>query len=144
MGVRINKSRKMSKTVRINREALTELGLGIADGLLAIGARSIELAGPNVPDAPPEGKGLIKTGSYDVYIKKKQVGGTATISRKDKSGIVLYSGYGFPARFNEVGTVHQPARPFFAPAFLQASREIQALVEPHVAARMAKVKDLPR
>lgn len=141
MAVRINSTRKMSKSVRINREALTALGLGIADGLIAVGQRALELSAPNVPDAPPEGAGLIKSGSYVVYINKKKVGGTATLRRTDKSGIVLYAGYGFPARFNELGTVHQAARPFWTPAFMQASREITELVKPHVAEHLRRVRD---
>jgi hypothetical protein len=139
MATRINKGRRMSKSVVINRAALTELGLGIADGLLEIGERAIELSRPNVPDAPPEGKGLVQSGSWVVYIDKKKVGGTATISRADKKGIVLYAGYGFPGRFNEIGTINQPARPFFAPAFLAAVRDITPTLKPHVAERLRRL-----
>lgn len=144
MATRINKSRKMSKSVRINRECLTELGRGIADGLMAVGERAISKAMPFIPDAPPEGKGLVQSGGFVVYIDKKKVGGNATIRREDKRGIVLYAGFGFPMRFYEMGTVHQPARPTFGPAFLEAAREITQLVEPHVRARLAHVRDLPR
>lgn len=140
MATRINKSGRTSKSVRINRAALTELGLGIADGLLAVGEQAIAQSQPNAPDQPPTGKGLVRTGSYVVYVNKKKVGGNATIRKSDKSGIVLYAGYGFPARFNEIGTIHQPARPFFTPAFMAAARELAAHVGPAVAERLRGVK----
>lgn len=140
MAIRTNSTGRKSKSVIINRAALTALQLGIADGFLAVGQQAVDNARPNVPDAPPYGKGLIRTGGYVVYAGKRKVGGNATISRVDKSGIVLYAGFGFPGRFQEMGTVHQPARPFFTPAFLAASRNLAELVRPSVAEHLRGVK----
>lgn len=142
MAVRRNTTGRVSKSVQINRAALTALGQGIADGLAAVGARTLELAAPNVPDEPPIGKGLVQSGSYVVYIQKKKVAGNATLARVDKKGIVLYVGFGFPGRFNEIGTIHQPARPFLSPAFVQAVSDITPTLRPHVAARLRAVRPL--
>lgn len=142
MAVRRNRGTKMSKSVRINREALTALGLGMADGLAAIGQRTLDIARPHVPDEPPLGQGLVETGGYVVYIEKKKVAGNATLSRVDKTGVVLYVGFDFPARFNEIGTVHQSARPFLSPAFAQAADDITATLEPFVADRLRAVRPL--
>lgn len=140
MAVRRNTGTRVSKSVHLNRAALTALGQGMADGLLAIGQRTLEIAHPNVPDEVPLEAGLIRKGSYVVYIEKKKVGGTATLSRVNKKGVVLYVGFPFPARFNEIGTVHQPARPFLSPAFAQAVADISATLKPHVAARLRSVR----
>ncbi len=140
MAVRVNRTKRVSKSVVINRAALTALGEGIADGLLAVGQRTLDLADPNVPDALPYGVGLVKTGAHVVYIRGKKVGGNATLRRVDKSGIVLYVGYGFPGRFQEEGTVNQPARPFLTPAILEATDNLAPTMEPHVAAKLRSVR----
>ncbi len=145
MAVRVNRTRRVSKSVIVNRAALTALGEGIADGLLAVGQRTLDLA--DVPDAPPYGVGLVKAGAYVVYIKGKKVGGNATLRRVDKSGIVLYVGFGSPdpkkapyARFQEMGTVKQPARPFLTPAFMEAYDDLVPTMKPPVAAKLRSVR----
>lgn len=138
MAARVNRSRRVSKSVIVNRAALTALGEGIADGLLAVGQRTLDVA--DVPDAPPYGVGLVKTGAYVVYIKGKKVGGNATLRRVDKSGIVLYAGFGFPGRFQEEGTVNQPASPFLTPAFMEATANLAPTIRPHVESKLKAVR----
>lgn len=72
-----------------------------------------------VPDQPLIGQGLVERGGFISYVYGKRVGGDA--DRKPKTlrvgkGTTVAVGYSFPARFNEMGTVHQPPRPFFLPA----------------------------
>jgi hypothetical protein len=110
----------MARTSRmvLNREALHELDLGMARGLERVAFEVLDRA--DVPDAPTFGEGLIGSGGWTSYVDGKKVGGT--VERKPKSfkvrgrGVSVAAGYPSPARFNEMGTVHQPARPFLAPA----------------------------
>jgi hypothetical protein len=140
MALRVNKSARRSKTVVLNRKALTALGEGIADGFIAVAERALELAAPNVPDAPPYGVGLVKTGAYVVYANGRKVGGKGSLRRKEKKGIVMYAGYGFPMHLYELGSVHQPPRPVFAPAFFQATRDITPTVKPFVQQALGQVR----
>lgn len=128
MAARVNTTGRVSKTVRLNRAALDAFYGQIADALAQVGKRAIEYTTPSVPDEPPIGAGLVRTGGYVVYVDGKKVAGNATISRQSKKGIVLYTGYGFPGRFNEIGTIHQPPRPFFTPNYYRAVREMEAIM----------------
>lgn len=115
------------RRMEINRAALSEITLGVADGLFELG-KSI-LADANVPDAPPYGQGLVEGGGVIVYVK----GGTGTAKkvasttiggkqiRKPRQariaiGATALVGYGFPGRFVELGTIATPAQPFLSPA----------------------------
>lgn len=104
--------------VVMNREALDAITLGSADGLQLVGERIIEAAGPNVPDEPPLNVGLVDRHGVATYVNGKKVAGNGTVPRSGRqpTGIMTVFGYGFPARFNETGTIHQPARPFLTPA----------------------------
>lgn len=105
----------------LNHQALDEIRRKFVDGMAEIGAHVIEVARPHVPDAPPIGKGLIETGDWAVFADARKVAGTAAKPRREvpKQGVTLLAGYGWPARFQEEGTIHQPARPFVTPAFLE-------------------------
>lgn len=108
--------RKVSARTVLNYKALDAISRGLADGMADLGAAIIEATQP--PDATPFGKGLVTTGDWGVWAKGRKVGGTATKPRAaqlTKTGITLLVGYGFPGRFQELGTVRQPARPFFTP-----------------------------
>jgi hypothetical protein len=110
-------ARKSSCRVQTNRAALSEAWLAVADGLLAVGEEIVATARP--PDAAPFGEGLVTRGAAGVWVDGKKVGGEAEKPRSLKVRqypIVGVAGFGFPARFQEVGTVHQPARPFLSPA----------------------------
>jgi hypothetical protein len=139
-------ARGPGKRVVINREAVEAIRLGAADGLHAVGVATIERARPNVPDAPPLGQGLTGGGMVVTVVDRRKVAGygpTAKLPRSDpgpKSGIVTYLGYTFPSRFNELGTTHQPARPFFTPALAAESPSAGTVVAPAIAKRLAKVR----
>jgi hypothetical protein len=116
--------------IKFNRSKVHELDLIIADGLFAVGQQIIETGMPNAPDSPEEpyplGEGLPRQGGVLAYVDGKKVAGwsgrgtqpraprAAKVSRH--MGIIVIVGWGFPARFNEIGTVHQAPHPFVAPA----------------------------
>jgi hypothetical protein len=113
-------ARKVSSRVVVNRAALTQLQGAFADGMAAIGELVIGITRP--PDATPFGEGLVTTGDWGVWTGGRKTHGTATKPRAAKlarGGITLVAGWGFPARFQEMGTVHQPARPFYTPRIIE-------------------------
>lgn len=118
-------ARRPSARVVLNRAALTELRLAIATGVAEV-ARTIVEEAP-APDETPFGVGLVDHGGWAVYVDGKKVeGGSLDGSQPQKPralklgpGIVGVAGYDFPARFQETGTAHQPARPFFLPTAMR-------------------------
>lgn len=108
----------------LNREALHQVDLAMAEGLEAVALEVLSIADPNVPDAAPFGEGLIERGGHLTYVDGKKVGGDSRVNRKPRDfkvrgqGVAVAAGYTFPAKFNEIGTVHQPARPFLTPAVM--------------------------
>lgn len=125
--------------MELNQSRLDDVTLAVADGLFEAAKAIVELASARAPDSPydpfPLGEGLPKQGGVLVYAGNKKTHGwsirgdqpvkprAARASTKSHS-VVAIAGFGFPARFNEAGTIRQPARPFLAPS----SREIQ----PHI------------
>jgi hypothetical protein len=139
-------ARKPSARVVLNRAALDQVHLALADGVEEIARTIVETAGP--PDATPFGLGLVNSGGWAVYDgKKKLSGGSLDGSqpkkprafRAEATGITGIAGFGFPARFQETGTVHQPARPFLLPAAIRvkgiAAAIMRDVVGPHLAGR---------
>lgn len=120
-------ARRPSARVVLNRSMLTALRMGFADGVEEIAKTIVETADP--PDATPFGRGLVTDGGWLVYDGPRKVAGGSLRGLQPKkprafgvrgtAGIVGIAGFGFPARFQETGTVHQPARPFFTPAVLR-------------------------
>lgn len=120
-------SRRPSARVVLNRAALSELHLALADGIEEVARTIIETAKP--PDATPFGEGLVTEGGWLVYDGSKKVAGGSLGGNQPKKprafrvrgtvGITGIAGFGFPARFQETGTEHQPARPFFMPAIVR-------------------------
>lgn len=129
--------RKTSSRVVLNRAALDEVTLGMADGLLALADAVI--AATTVPDATPYGMGLIETGSSVAYVLGKKVGGGASkprTMRVKSMGVAIAGGFGFPAHFAELGTIHQPARPFLTPALMATVPDAGAYVGAAVQRRL--------
>jgi len=130
-------ARQPSTRVVLNRQALTELGLAIADGVTEIVQSAVETADP--PDATPFGEGLVTQGGWLVYSGSKKVAGgslSGTQPKKPRAfevrgteGITGIAGFGFPARFQEIGTVHQPARPFFMPVIIRVANAAPAIMK---------------
>ena len=113
--------RRPSARVVMNRQAVTAIGLGYADGMQAVGERVLELARPHVPDRPPLGKGLVASGRATTYIDGKQVGGRTGAPKRTvpQQGVATVIGYGFPGRFLEVGTHEITPRPWLTPAMAE-------------------------
>lgn len=126
-------AKKFSSRVVLNRKALDAFVLAVADGARAWADGVIDVA--IEPDAPPLGQGLVKHGDSGAWVDGKKVGGTAakpSSAKLDKPGISVLFGYPFPARFQERGTVHQPARPFFSPAIADQLRAYEPTVSAYV------------
>jgi hypothetical protein len=124
----------------INKRAVKALDDGLAAGLARVGALTIALATPHVPDQPPYGKGLVEKGAWGVFRDGERLDGTADLPRSaPRTGFVLVVGYPFPARFNERGTVHQIARPFVDPAMVEALTRLPEEMKAGVARFIASV-----
>lgn len=109
--------------VEINREALHDLDLAMAKGLEALAFRVLLETDP--PDATPYGEGLVDRGGFVSYVDGKRVGASQADARKPRAfrvrgqGASVAVGYGFPGRFQELGTERQPPRPFLSPAVMR-------------------------
>jgi len=106
-------ARKVSSRTVVNRRALTAIRSGLVDGMEAVGQAIVGQTRP--PDDPTTTHKI--EGDWGVWSDGRKVAGTAAKPRgaSTKQGVTLLVGFGFPARFNETGTIHQPARPFFTP-----------------------------
>lgn len=116
--------------IAFNRAAMAEVDLAVADGLFEVGKAFIETASGRAPDSPfepyPTGEGLPKQGGVLAYVDGKKVAGWSGTGKQPKApraarvsrrmGVVVIAGFGFPARFNEVGTVKHAAQPFVTPS----------------------------
>jgi len=133
-------ARKNNRMV-LNRAALDAITLGLADGLLALADAVV--AATKVPDAPVLGAGLIEAGGTVAYVAGKKVGGTATKPKAMKvktMGVAVAGGFPFPARFAELGTVNQPARPFLTPALMATVSDAAPFIKAKVADRLRGVR----
>lgn len=119
-------ARRPSARLMLNRAALDEVQLALADGVEEIARTIVETANP--PDATPFGQGLVTQGGWAVYVGSKKVAGGSLAGIQPKKprsfktapdAITGIAGFGFPARFQEIGTVHERARPFLMPAAIQ-------------------------
>ena len=110
----------------LNREAMDEFDSGMVKGMEQLALRVLEAARPPIASAGEEDQWspLSENNGTISYLNGKKVGGLPGI-KKPKAltvrgkGAVVGVGYGFPGRFNEMGAVHQPARPFLTPAVMQ-------------------------
>lgn len=140
-----------SKVV-LNRSALDQVTLALADGLFAVGKAIVDAGATVAPDSPyepyPASEGLPKQGGVLAYHDGKKIGGygldgkqprvprAAHISRS--RGVVVIVGWGFPARFNEFGTVRTPAQPFFAASVDAALPQATQIMAPIVGPELPK------
>jgi hypothetical protein len=119
----------------LNQSALDKVTLAVADGVFEVGRTIIELAAERAPDYPEPtaefpfgaGEGLPRQGGVLVYVGNKKTHGWSLRGDQPKkprsirdvvkrNSVVAAIGFGFPARFNELGTIRQRARPFLAPS----------------------------
>lgn len=110
---------RVSSVVKLNRKALSDIREAEVRALEEMGQRVIDVADP--PDATPFGEGLVTTGNYGVWADGKKVAGELRKPKRlnIKQGVTLIVGYGFPGRFQELGTVKMAANPFLTPAMLE-------------------------
>lgn len=146
--------------VVVNREAMSAIDSAIVNGLEAFAEQVLEAADP--PDASTgyayvggqrfareAGKGLVERGGYISYLDGKKVGGR-NVDAKPKAmkvrgrGAVVGVGYGFPARFQEMGTVRQPPRPFLTPAVMSVVGNERVIVDALRAALDQQLKSTSR
>jgi hypothetical protein len=115
--------------VELNRAALDEVHAAFADGIFDLARAIIRVAENDAPDAPPYGEGLVERGGAAVWVKGRKTHETTSnpidqkvrkplglVLKRSPSVIVGVAGWGFPALFQEFGTVHHRAQPFFSPA----------------------------
>ena len=97
------------------------------------------IANAHPPDDPLTAE-VIQGGAVG-YIDGRKIGGQATKPSSERGlkqrGIVAFFGFGFPARFQEIGTVHQPARPFLWPAVTETEPEMAGLMAAASHARLS-------
>jgi hypothetical protein len=125
IGPRLTAGERRRVNVRINTDPVI---VAVADGLFEVAQRIGEEASGRAPDEPPLNVGLPNNWAAMEWALGKVVGvrtglgGSAATKPRDFSArgkeAAALVGFGFPGRFNEVGTVHQPARPFLGPAAL--------------------------
>ncbi len=120
----------------VNRAAIDQIILATADGLFELGKSIIQSA--KVPDAAPFGVGLVQGGGVIAFVGDKRVAAWSTgpelpftkpraakLSPKGSDGVTIIFGFGFPGRFQEQGTIDQPARPFLTPATMATLPEAE-------------------
>jgi hypothetical protein len=133
-GLRPTTKLQMSRLV-LNQSRLSDVVFIVADGLFAAGQVIIERASANAPDYPYPtkvfpyglGEGLPRQGGVLVYVGNKKTHGWSLRGDQPKKpravrastkahSIVAVVGFGHPARWNELGSIHNTAHPFLAPA----------------------------
>lgn len=136
-------ARKVNARVVLNRSKLPALWVVVADGLHEVAKTIVEEARP--PDATPYGAGLVTNGGTLAYVGNKKVAGWSLRGTQPKkpravrvkdAGITAIAGFGFPARFQERGTVNHGAQPFLAPTRDRVAPRtasiMRAIVEPQL------------
>jgi hypothetical protein len=134
----------VSARVVLNRANLNELGLAVATGLEAVVEDVVREADP--PDATPYGAGLVTSGGWLVYSRRRKVAGGSLTNRQPKKprglrledGIVAVAGFSFPGRFQEIGTVHHRAQPFLWPSWTRVAGSVPQRMAPAVRAYLAR------
>lgn len=117
--------------VVLDPKVVDEIRSAAAEGLLAFAEEILAKANP--PDATPYGVGLVDNHGIAVFIDGRQVAGDAQVPPQADvlaTGISAFVGYGFPGRFQELGTINQAARPFLTPATVSASAQVPDLLVP--------------
>lgn len=137
-----------STRVVLNRNAVRTVQLAIADGLFEVGRTIIEVADP--PDAQPFGQGLVTQGGALAYVGDRKVAGWSqrgtqpkkprAVKVRGRGEIMAVAGFGFPGRFQEMGTVNHGAQPFLTPAMNRTVGHAADIMRPIVAAELRKAR----
>ncbi len=122
--------------VQLNANALTQTQQILAKGVLHFLHEIALEASSRAADAPPLGVGLVDTWGAAMYVDGKKVGeisGDGKATKKPRAfragpGLAGLVGFGFPARFVEVGTSRSRAQPFFTPSVMSALPNASAVI----------------
>ncbi len=138
---------KRSARVVINRKAMDQVTLAVADGAHAVGLEYLKVA--RVPDAPPYGEGLSQSGGTVTYVGAKKIAGFGVNGRQPAkpramrvSGtdtIQMAAGWGFPARLVAFGTVDTPAHGWAHQALTAIEPRIPSIIKRAAAYRIARL-----
>jgi hypothetical protein len=127
----------------LNRDALAAIDQATVAGLEQTAMEVLREVDP--PDQTPYGEGLVDRGGFISYVDGKRVGGDADGKPRQMrvrgQGIVVAVGFGFPAKFQEMGTENQPPRPFLTPVVMRVAGDEAAVagaVRSAFGARMAR------
>jgi hypothetical protein len=143
---------RMSR-VELNRAALAQVDLALADGVFDIARAIVRVAESRAPDAdtgfyPKKwgggprllGEGLVDRGGAGVWVNGRKTHGTTSAEgrpvKKPRAlrvksmgaNIVGVAGFGFPAAFEELGTLHAPAQPFLTPAVAEVVPDAKVIL----------------
>lgn len=124
-----------ARRIVLNRAAFDAITLAVADGAFELAKAVIE--GARVPDAAPYAEGLVQGGAAIAFVGSKRVGvwsKTGASVKKPRAaklskGITVIGGFGFPGRYQESGTIHQPARPFLTPALMARLPDAEGFIK---------------
>jgi len=130
----------MARTSRVelNRAAVGEVFAAMGYGLLALA--DAMLANTHPHDHEPFGQGLVRAGGTAVWVNGKKTGGKASKPRElrlQNPGAAAIVGYGFPGRFEELGTVDTPAHPFLTPGVMGLAPDAEVYISPAMRRRLA-------
>jgi hypothetical protein len=134
-------ARKTNVRTVLNRQALDVMRAGWVDGFEDLALFTLGITQP--PDAEPRGEGLVNRGDLGVWAQGKKVAGTARKPRAlmvKKYEVVMALGFGFPGRFQETGTIRQPARPFLTPPWQAMTQRMANSLGATVVARLRRLK----
>jgi len=118
--------------ITLNRAVLDEITLATADGLFEMAKVIVEnaaAAAPRTEEEPqdPSGLYLYESGGAVAYVRGKKVADTTVNgspikaprgARVTQKGAIAMGGFTVPARWVELGSVHNAAAPFLTPALL--------------------------
>jgi hypothetical protein len=137
---------KKSARVVLNRRAVDLVTLALADGVYSVGVEYIRQA--VVPDAPPYGEGLIRTGGAIGFVDGKKIAGFGVDGRQPKKprafrpgkGIAVVAGWGFPARLVAFGTVKTRPHGWAQAALSNIVPKVPSIVRQASAYRIARIR----
>ena len=131
-----------ARRIEINRAKVEEMTLRVADGIFQAAQEAIHAARPPVGIGPynkwhPYAMvarggvvGFVGGKRFAVYARagmKGSVKPSKTVKARSAT-IVVTGGFGYPARLNEFGTIHNQPRPFLTPVFMTVRGRAEALV----------------
>lgn len=140
-------ARAYKSRVELNRKAFEAIQLAETDAMFEVAKEVLSVV--QVPDAPPYGKGLLEGGGAIGFFGSKKVASTQIGGRDvakprslrlkaNESAVAV--GFGFPARFVELGTVDTAANPFLSRAVAFVMPDADVIVSTAISKRLAGIR----